>query len=73
VPGRAPASPPAGPALAPVAADAEHAARLALAASIAAGNPVSQRQLMTRFGLTRAAERKVRQAVLAESNGQAPQ
>jgi hypothetical protein len=33
--------PPAGPALAPIAADAEHAARLALAASVAAGNPLS--------------------------------
>jgi len=31
-------------------ADAEHAARLALAASIAASNPISQRQMMTRFG-----------------------
>jgi hypothetical protein len=42
-----------------VAADAESAARIALAASMAAGNPISQRQLMTRFGLTRTAERKV--------------
>jgi len=50
-------------------ADAEHAAQLALAASVAAGNPISQRQMMTRFGLTRTAERKVRQAVLAGSNG----
>jgi hypothetical protein len=50
-----------------VAADAESAARLALAASVAAGNPLSQRQLMTRFGLTRTAERKVRQAVLTDS------
>jgi hypothetical protein len=61
--------PSAGPALAPVAADAEHAARLALAASVAAGNPLSQRQLMTRFGLTRTRERKVRESVAAESNG----
>lgn len=52
-----------------VAADAQAAAKLALAASIAAGNPVSQRQLMTRFGLTRTQERKVRQNVLAGSNG----
>ncbi len=50
-------------------ADSEHAARLALAASLAAGNPISQRQIMTRFGLTRTAERRVRQAVLAGSNG----
>jgi hypothetical protein len=50
-------------------ADSEHAARLALAASVAAGNPISQRQVMARFGLTRTAERRVRQAVLAMSNG----
>jgi len=35
-----------------VAADAESAARIALAASVAAGNPLTQRQVMTRFGLT---------------------
>jgi hypothetical protein len=52
-----------------VAADAESAARAALSASVAAGNPLSQRQVVTRFGLTRAAERKVRQAALAASNG----
>jgi hypothetical protein len=54
-----------------VARDAEQAAHIALAASVAAGNPLSQRQLMTRLGLSRAAERKVRQAVTAESNGHA--
>jgi Protein of unknown function (DUF2637) len=56
-------------AAAEVAADAEHAARLALAASVAAGNPLSQRQLMTRFGLSRTRERKVREAVSAGANG----
>jgi hypothetical protein len=55
--------------LAQVAADAESAARAALAASFAAGNPLSQRQVMTRFGLTRATERKVREAVTVASNG----
>jgi hypothetical protein len=55
--------------LAQVAADAESAARAALAASVAAGNPLSQRQVMTRFGLTRATERKVREAVTVASNG----
>lgn len=55
-----------------VPADAQSAARTALAASVAAGNPVSQRQLMTRFALTRTAERKVRSEVLAASNGHAP-
>jgi hypothetical protein len=52
-----------------VAADAESAAGAALAASFAAGNPLSQRQVMTRFGLGRATERKVRQAVTAQSIG----
>jgi hypothetical protein len=50
-------------------ADSQDAARLALAASIAAGNPLSQRSVMARFGLSRAAERNVRQAVLAANNG----
>jgi hypothetical protein len=50
-------------------ADAQDAARLALSASVAAGNPLSQRAVMARFGLSRAAERTVRQAVLAGSNG----
>ena len=50
-------------------ADAEHAARLALAASVAAGNPLSQRQVMTRFGISRTAERKVRALVLSGANG----
>ena len=49
--------------------DSAHAAQLALAASVAAGNPLSQRAVMARFGLSRAAERTVRQAVLAQSNG----
>jgi hypothetical protein len=55
-----------------VMANSEHAARLALAASIAAGNPVSQRSIMTRFGLTRTAERRVRQEVIASTNGHGP-
>ena len=56
-------------ALPQVAPDAESAARAALAASVAAGNPLSQRQVMTRFGVTRMAERTLRQSVLAASNG----
>ena len=58
---RSPATPPGT-----VPSDAEHAAQLALAASAAAGNPLSQRQLMTRFGITRTAERTVRQRVLPD-------
>ena len=37
------------------------AARRALTASIVAGNPLSQRQVMTRFRITRAEERELRQ------------
>jgi len=50
-----------------------------VAAGVAYGPPgavvaaLSQRQLMTRFGLTRTAERKVRHAVTAASNGHAGQ
>lgn len=57
------------PAVAPgrVAADAESAARAALAASVAAGNPVSQRQLAKRFGISRA-----RAAVMARELAVAP-
>lgn len=54
-----------------VARDAEEAAQNALAASVAAGNPLSGRQLESRFGLTRAQATRVRQRVLAESNGRA--
>jgi hypothetical protein len=64
--------PPAVPVLAQVAQDAETAARAALAASVAASNPISQRQLQARFGLTRAAATRVRHAVLAELNGHEP-
>lgn len=51
--------------------DAEHAARIAMEATIQAGNPLSQRQLEIRFGLTRAQAAKVREAagVLAELAG----
>jgi len=52
--------------------DAENAAAMALRATLAAGNPLSQNQLMERFGLTRAAASRVRQLVTAESNGHAP-
>jgi len=59
------------PALTQVARDAEEAARFALAASVAAGNPISQRQLIARFALTRTQAAKVRASVLAASNGHA--
>lgn len=58
--------------LAPVPADAESAALVALRATLAAGNPLSGRQLEARFGLTRAQATRVRQLVAAETNGHAP-
>lgn len=48
---------------------AQSAARAALAASVAAGNPISGRRLEARFGLTRTQATKVRQDVLIASNG----
>jgi hypothetical protein len=45
---------------------------IALRATLAAGNPYSNNQLADKFGLTRAQVTKVRQAVLAGSNGHAP-
>jgi len=56
--------------LAPVPTDAESAALIAFRATLAAGNPLSQNQLMERFGLSRATAAKVRQRANAESNGQ---
>jgi hypothetical protein len=47
----------------------EQAAHIALRASQAAGNPLSGRQLESRFGLSRSAAARVRQAVLAEAKG----
>ncbi len=52
-----------------VAHDAEQAAQVALRATVAAGNPLSGRQLAERFGLNRAQVANVRSEVLAESNG----
>lgn len=52
--------------------DAETAAIASLRATLAAGNPWSQNQLVERFGLTRAQATKVRQLVSAEANGHAP-
>jgi hypothetical protein len=66
-------SPPTGLAPAPIAQDAEQAAQIALRATIAAGNPLSGRQLEARFGISRSAAAKVRELVLAEANGHAPE
>jgi hypothetical protein len=53
----------------PVPADAEDAALIALRATLTAGNGLSQNKLMEKFGLTRAAARRVRDRALAEVNG----
>ena len=45
------------------------AAKVSYAATVAAGNPLSQNQLMARFGLTRAQATKVRQDTAAQANG----
>jgi hypothetical protein len=49
--------------------DAETAAAASLRATAAAGNPWSQNQIQDRFGLSRAQASRVRQQVLAGSNG----
>jgi hypothetical protein len=64
---------PPGAVRSPVPTDAESAAIAALRATLAAGNPLSGRQLETRFGLTRAEATRVRQLVTAEANGHAPE
>jgi uncharacterized protein DUF2637 len=53
----------------PVPADSQSAALIALRATLAAGNPLSGRQLESRFGLTRAEATRVRELVTVESNG----
>ena len=53
----------------PVPTDAESAALASLRATLAAGNPWSQNQVQDRFGLSRAQAARVRQLVLAGSNG----
>ncbi len=63
-------SPDAPPPFVPT--DAQSAALAALRATTVAGNPLSGRQLETRFGLTRAEATRVRELAAAESNGHAP-
>jgi hypothetical protein len=49
------------------------AAETSMRATAAAGNPLSVNQLAEQFSLTRAQATKVRQSVLAESNGHDPE
>ncbi len=53
------------------AATAEEAAALAYRASVAGGNPLSERQLADRFGIPRPRAKRLRAEVAAESNGHA--
>jgi hypothetical protein len=65
-----PAQQPApGQGLPEIPTDAEVAALLAMRATTWAGNPLSGRQLETRFGLTRQQVTRVRHAFLAAANG----
>ena len=54
-------------------ADSHNAAMIALRATLAAGNPLSGRQLESRFGLTRAEATRVRELIMSELNGHASQ
>ena len=54
----------------PVPTDAENAALIALKATLAAGNPLSGRQLETRFGLTRGQVARVRELAGDETGDQ---
>ncbi len=68
----APAAPAPDALPAPIPTDAQSAALIALRATLAAGNPLSGRQLETRFGLSRAEVTRVRELAAAGSNGHAP-
>ena len=68
---REPQEPGAVPSVVPT--GAENAAVMALRATLAAGNPYSANQLADKFSLTRAQVTKIRQQVLAGSNGHQPQ
>ena len=65
-------SPQAGAVSSPPPSDAETAALASLRATLAAGNPWSQNQLVARFGITRAQATRVRELAAAESNGHQP-
>jgi hypothetical protein len=56
-----------------VPADVFEAAKASYTATLAAGNPLSQNQLMAKFGLTRAVATRVRQSVAGLANGRAPE
>ena len=55
-----------------VAGDTASAARAVLEASIAAGQPLSQRELARRFGMPRSRAAVIAREVTTAANGQAP-
>lgn len=55
-----------------VPSDVFEAAKTSLRATIAAGNPLSRNQLMTKFALTRTDADRIRESVLPEANGHGP-
>lgn len=66
---RARAAPATASAVPAVAADAEPAARAALSASIAAGTPLSQREIARRFGMPRSRAAVLAREVAIAGNG----
>ncbi len=66
---RAPRATTIGPAVQGVPADVEQAVRAAYAASVAAGQPLSQRAMAERFGLSRRKVSQLITSVSVESNG----
>jgi Protein of unknown function (DUF2637) len=66
---RAPRATTTGPAVPGVPADVERAVRAAYAASVAAGQPLSQRAMAERFGLSRRKVSQLITSVSVENNG----
>jgi len=62
---------PAAPIPVPVPVDSQSAAVAALRATLAAGNPLSGRQIESRFGLTQAEATRMRELVMSEQNDRA--
>ena len=62
-----------GPAVPEVLGDVEQAVRVAYAASVAAGAPLSQRAMAERFGLSRRRVSQLVAEVTASGNGHRPE
>ena len=70
---RAPRAATIGPAVPEVPGDVEQAVRVAYAASVAAGQPLSQRAMAERFGLSRRRVSQLVTDVTAAGNGHQPE